>query len=817
MLTSLVNPRQNLSKRLRFSIFSGAFIVAALLLSLPAGAERSHQDAQTPYRNPRLPVDQRVQDLLSRMTLEEKIAQTQSMWITNNLKSFIDQKGNFSPDAKVQEILKNGIGQLGGPSQGSSDSEKATAPYYGKGPRAMANFTNTIQKYVIEHNRLGVPTTFHEEALHGLASPGATSFPQAIALAGTWDVDLVENVFTVAAREGRSRGAHQVLAPDLDLGREPRWGRVEETYGEDPYLVSRMAVAAVRGFQGAGPNVDNRHVIATLKHFAAHGQPEGGTNIGPGNFSERILREQFFYPFQVAVTEAGAMSVMPSYNEIDGVPSHANHWLLEKVLRQEWGFKGFIASDYFGINELITRHHVAANPAEAAKRAIEAGVDMELPHIQCNDSLLQLIKDGRVSMATIDRAVSRILRAKFLLGLFETPYVDPDEAERVNESPEHRALALKAAREAIILLKNENNLVPLDRTRIRSIAVIGPNAGRVELGEYSGGPTHKVSILDGIKQKVGDRIKVNYAEGCKITEGDPKTGQPNWSYDDVRLASPAENAKKIAEAVIVARASDVAVVVVGDNVETTREGYAENHLGDRDNLDLLGQQNDLVRAIVETGKPTILVLIGGRPLSINYAVEKVPAIFQGWYLGQETGTAVADVLFGDVNPSGKLSVTIPRNVGQLPVYYYQKPSARRGYLFSNKEPLFVFGHGLSYTTYKYSNLRLTPDKTGPAGETTASIDITNTGRIAGDEIIQLYIRDQVSSVTRPVKELKDFRRIHLEPGQTKTVQFIITADKLSFLNEDMRRVVEPGLFDIMVGPSSSSDKLLTAKLEIIGR
>ena len=782
--------------RFRPGILIAVFVAAAMSLGAASTAQRNNKDEQPAYRKPNLSVDQRVADLLGRMTVEEKIAQTESLWITNNLKSFIDEKGNFSPDAKVQEILKNGIAQMGGPSQGSSESEKATAPYYGKGPRAMAIFTNTIQKYVIEHNRLGIPTTFHEEALHGLASPGATSFPQAIALAGTWDVDLVQDVFTVAAKEGRSRGAHQVLAPDLDLGREPRWGRTEETYGEDPYLVSRMGVAAVKGFQGTGPNVDNQHVIATLKHFAAHGQPEGGTNIAPANFSERILREQFFYPFQVAVTEAGAMSVMPSYNEIDGVPAHANRWLLEKVLREEWGFKGFLVSDYFGINELITRHHVAANQADAARHAIEAGVDMELPHIQCNNALLEQLKDGRISMATLDRAVARVLRAKFLLGIFDHPYVDPDEAQRVSESPEHRALALKAAREAIILLKNENNLVPLDRKRMRSIAVIGPNAGRVELGEYSGGPTHKVSILDGIRQKVGDQIKVNYAEGCKITEGDPKTGQPNWSYDDVRLSSPAENAKKIAEAVNVARASDVVVVVVGDNVETAREGWAENHLGDRDSLDLLGQQNDLVKAIVETGKPTIVFLIGGR---------------------QETGTAAADVLFGDVNPSGKLSITIPRNVGQLPVYYYQKPSAKRGYLFSNKEPLFVFGHGLSYTTYKYSNLHITPEKTGPAGQTTATIDITNTGRMAGDEIVQLYIRDQVSSVTRPIKELKDFRRIHLEPGQTRTVQFVITPDKLSFLNQDMRRVVEPGLFDIMVGPSSSSDKLLTAKLEIIAK
>jgi beta-glucosidase len=788
-----------------------------MLFSLPSGAQRNNENEQPAYRNSQLPVDQRVADLLARMTVEEKIGQTESMWVTNQLKSFVDAKGNFSPDAKVQETLKNGIGHIGAPGQGASDAEKATPPYYGKGPRAHATFTNTIQKYVIEHNRLGIPAIFHEEALHGLAAPGATSFPQAIALASTWDVEMVKEVFTAAALEGRSRGAHQVLAPDLDLGREPRWGRIEETYGEDPYLVSRMAVAAVRGFQGTGPSVDNRHVIATLKHFAAHGQPEGGTNIAPANFSERILREQFFYPFQVAVTEAGAMSVMPSYNEIDGIPSHANRWLLEKVLREEWGFKGYLVSDYFGINELITKHHVAVNEADAAKRAIEAGVDLELPYIQCNSTMLEQIKNGRISMATLDRAVARILRAKFMLGLFEQPYVDPDEAERVNESPDHRALALRAARESIILLKNENNLVPLDRTKIRSIAVIGPNAGHVELGEYSGGPTHKVSILDGIKQKVGDRVKVNYAEGCKITLGDPKTGVPTWANDEVRLSDPADDQKRIAEAVKVAKASDVAVVVVGDNVETTREGWAENHLGDRDSLDLLGSQNDLVKAIVETGKPTVVFLIGGRPLSANYVVEKVPAVFEGWYLGQETGTAVADVLFGDVNPSGKLPVTIARNVGQLPVYYYQKPSARRGYLFSNREPLFVFGHGLSYTIYKYDNARVTPGKTGPGGEATVAVDVTNAGRMAGDEIVQLYIRDDASSVTRPVKELKDFRRIHLEPGQTQTVEFVITPDKLSLLNEDMRRVVEPGLFTIMVGPSSSASKLLTVKLEIIVR
>jgi beta-glucosidase len=767
--------------------------------------------SQLPYRDPRLPVDQRVADLLRRMTLEEKIAQTQSMWVSNQFKSLADANGNFAPDQKTRELLKLGLGQMSGASQGASDAEKKAPPYFGKGPRATAVFINAIQKHAIENSRLGIPVMFHEEALHGLASPGATSFPQAIALAGTWNVDLVREIFSVAALEGRKRGAHHVLAPVLDLARDPRWGRMEETYGEDPYLVARMAVAAIQGFQGEGPNVDNKHVIATLKHFGAHGQPESGTNVGPANFSERLLREVFFYPFEVAVKEARVMSVMPSYNEIDGLPSHANKWLLQKVLREEWGFDGLIVSDYFGINELMTRHKVAATTAAAAKRALESGVDIELPHNQCNDTLLQQIKDGSVAEAALDKAVGRVLKAKFLLGLFENPYVDPAEAERVSETKQSSALALRAAHEAITLLKNENNLLPLDRDKIRSIAVIGPNAGRVELGEYSGGPTRKISVLQGIKDKVGDRIKVNYAEGCKITTSEI----PSWHKDDVQLSNPADDDARIAEAVKVAHASDVAVVVVGDNVETTREAWAENHLGDRDSLDLLGRQNDLVKAIVETGKPTIVVLIGGRALSINYIAQKVPGIFQGWYLGQETGVAVADVLFGDYNPAGKLPVTISRNVGQVPNYYYHKPTARRGYLFSDREPLFAFGYGLSYTTFKYDNLRATPDRTGPQGQATVTVDVTNTGKMAGDEIVQMYIRDEIGSVTRPVKELKGFSRIHLRPGETKSVQFAITPDKLSFLDEDMNRVVEPGTFSIMVGPDSRNDKLMTVKLEIL--
>jgi len=411
----------------------------------------------------------------------------------------------------------------------------------------------------------------------------------------------------------------------------------------------------------------------------------------------------------------------------------------------------------------------------------------------------------------LDRAVARILRVKFEMGLFEDPYADPDHAERFVNCVEHQQLALKAAHKAIVLLKNQDGLLPLDRAKVKSIAVIGPNAADVHLGGYSADPGHGVSVLEGIQHKAGDTIQVSYAEGCKITTG--VQGWEAWHIDEVEVGDPEEDTPRIAEAVRVAQAADVAVVVVGGNESTCREGWSEEHLGDRDSLDLLGRQDELVQAIVETGTPTVVVLINGRPLTINYIAEHVPAILEGWYLGQETGTAVADVLFGDVNPGGKLPITFPRSVGQLPAYYYQKPSAKRGYLLTNTEPLFPFGHGLSFTTFAYSNLELAPQEVGVGGKAMVSVDVTNTGEMAGDEVVQLYIRDRISSVTRPVKELKGFCRITLKPGETRTVTFAITPDKLSFLDAHMERVVEPGLFDIMVG--SSSAQLDTVALQVV--
>jgi len=777
-----------LSAKLRF-LFTLALLIA-VIASKPSDNARSQK--QIPgYKNPRLSVEQRVADLLSRMTLEEKVAQMTCLWSNRPQKNaqtnFATDRGDFSPE-KAAQVMKYGIGQI------ARQREQ-------KGPRDGAVFANAVQTWLIENTRLGIPAIFHDEILHGHMARGSTSFPQPIALASTWDPEFIEKVFTAGALETRARGSQQVLGPNLDLAREPRWGRTEETYGEDPYLVSRMAVAIVKALQGPGPTINGDHVIATAKHFAAHGQPEGGTNIAPANYSERVLREFFLPSFKAAVKEGGIMSVMASYNEIDGVPSHANSWLLEKVLRQEWGFKGHVVSDYYGIPQLQDLHHVASDKEEAARLALEAGVDIELPDPDCFPLLLNLVREGKVSEASVDKAVARNLRAKFLLGLFENPYVDPDRAVRVTNSPEHRELAAEAARRSIVLLKNENNLLPLDLSRLRSLAVIGPNADRVHLGGYSDDPGRGVSVLQGITEKAGNQIKVTYAQGCKITrEGG------DWFADSSHLNTPADDEKLIAQAVEVARAADVALLVLGGNEDTNKEAWGDNHLGDRDSLELVGRQNDLVKAILETGKPTIVMLINSGPLSINYIV---------FYLGQETGVGVADVLFGDFNPAGKLAVTFPRSVGQLPAYYNRKPTARRGYLFTSKEPLFPFGYGLSYTTFDYSNAKVSPAQIRPQDQTKVSVTVSNTGKRAGDEIVQLYIRDLVSSVTRPVMELKDFKRISLAPGEHKLVEFTITPDKLSFLNLNMETVVEPGWFDVMVG--ASSVRYQTAKLEVVAK
>ncbi len=755
------------------------------------------------YLNADLPVGKRVKDLLKRMTLEEKAAQMQCIWL-DKAKTLVDEKGNFDLEkARAAFGQGHGLGQVGRPSDAGG----------GLSPRNHAELTNAIQKFFLENSRLGIPVMFHEECLHGLAAVGSTSFPQPIGLGATFDTDLVQRIFEATACEARIRGTHQALTPVVDVAREPRWGRVEETYGEDPYLVSRIGIAAVRGFQGDASFADKQHVIATLKHFAAHGQPESGTNCAPVNVSARVLRETFLFTFKEAITKAGAISVMASYNEIDGVPSHANQWLLRDVLRQEWGFKGYVVSDYYAIRELNERpdlygHHLAEDGKQAAALAVKAGVNIEMPDPDCYKHLAELVQEGRVSESALDELIAPMLEWKFKLGLFEDPFVDPVAAEKIVGCEAHNKLALEAARKTITLLKNDGSVAPLNKANIKTIAVIGPNADRVMLGGYSGVPSHFVSVLQGIKDRVGDSVKVLYHEGCKITIGG------SWQQDDVTPSNPVEDRKSIAQAVEVARQADVIVLAIGGNEQTSREAWARNHMGDRTTLDMAGVQDELVEAMAATGKPVIAVLFNGRPLSISHLSKKVPVILECWYLGQESGTAIAEVIFGDVNPGGKLPISIPRSVGHIPCYYNYKPSARRGYLFDDVSPLYAFGYGLSYTRFEFGNPRLKKQVIRPDESTTVSVEITNTGPWAGDEVVQMYIRDCVSSVTRPVKELKGFRRITLKPGQTETVDLDITPEHLAFYNIDMDYIVEPGEFEIMIGSSSRDCDLQRVKLTV---
>ncbi|MBN1997402.1 glycoside hydrolase family 3 C-terminal domain-containing protein [candidate division KSB1 bacterium] len=731
------------------------------------------------YKNKNLPVDKRVADLLSRMTIHEKVAQLHSApWQVDLQK----EDGSFD-EKKAMAVLKYGICHVG-------------RPGWQRSPQEAAELTNAIQDYLVNKTRLGVPALFHEEALHGFMAQDATIFPQAIALGSTWDPVLVERIYHAAAGEIRARGSNYVCTPDLDLARDPRWGRTEECFGEDPFLVTQMAKAAVKGLQGNGPGIDAHHVAATAKHFVAHGQPEAGTNTGPISLHERDLRETFFPPFKAAIY-AGVLSVMASYNEISGVPTHINFWLLQDVLVGEWHFKGFVTSDGWAVDQLQDMHRVSGSPAESARLALRAGVDVEIEDGSCYSTLVEQVENGKIDEKIIDRAVERVLRVKFLLGLFENPFCDAKKADKLTNTKQNQSLALEAARKSLILLKNENNILPLRRENISKLAVIGPNAADLHLGGYSALPKHSITILEGIRKIAESDIEIQFAEGCRITKsvGDWR----GYFEDEVQPADPADDDLRIDAAVQIAREADAAVLVIGENEGTCREGWGKHHLGDRDDLNLLGRQQELVERVMATGTPVIVVLVHGRPLAINRIAEQVPAILDAWYPGQEGGTAVAEALFGEINPCGKMTVSWPRSVGQIPCFYNHKPSARRGYLFSDNSPLFPFGFGLSYTTFEYSSLRLEKNVISSTERTVLYADVTNTGSRRGDEIVQLYVRDETASLPRPVKELKGFERIRLEPGETKTVEFVITPEVLGFYNIDMRFTVEPGVFELQVG------------------
>ncbi|WP_297512802.1 glycoside hydrolase family 3 N-terminal domain-containing protein [uncultured Caulobacter sp.] len=790
----------------------GASLAALSVAAAPAlAADKTPRNSggKPLYKDPTQPVDARVQDLLSRMTLEEKAAQLIGIWLTKA--KIQTPEGEFSPE-EASKNFPNGLGQISRPTDrrglkpatvvgAAAGAEDGSV---GRNAPQAARYTNAAQNWAVEKTRLGIPLLMHDEALHGFVARDATSFPQAIGLASTFDPELAEKVFAVAAREMRARGSNMALAPVVDVARDPRWGRIEETYGEDPHLCAEMGLAAIRGFQGTTLPLGKDKVFATLKHMTGHGQPENGTNVGPAQIAERTLRENFFPPFERAVKELPVRSVMPSYNEIDGVPSHANRWLLTKILREEWGYKGSVQSDYFAIKELIARHKLTDKLADTAVMAMHAGVDVELPDGEAYALIPELVRAGRIPQFEVDAAVARVLEMKFQAGLFENPYCDEKTADAKTATPDAIALAREAARKTVVLLKNDKGVLPLDGKKIKRLALLGTHAKDTPIGGYSDKPRHVVSILDGLTAEAkAQGFALDYAEAVRITE------QRIWAQDKVNFTDPAVNAKLIAEAVEVARKADVVVMVLGDNEQTSREAWADNHLGDRESLDLVGQQNDLAKAIFDLGKPTVVFLLNGRPLSVNLLAQRADALIEGWYLGQETGNAAADVLFGRANPGGKLPVSIARDVGQLPIYYNRKPTARRGYLGGDVSPLYPFGFGLSYTTFDISAPRLAKTTIGQGESVKVEIDVTNTGKVAGDEVVQLYIHDEAASVTRPVLELKHFKRVTLAPGARTTVTFEIKPSDLWMWNLEMKRVVEPGDFSILVGPNSVDLKKAT--------
>lgn len=763
------------------------------------------------FLNSTLPLQERVNHLMAEMTVKEKVAQLWGVWATE----LVDGDRQFVAE-KAQAMIPDGVGQI------SRLGALAMLP-----PEQTAPTANAIQKFLLEQTRLGIPAVIHEESCAGYLAYGATTFPQAIGLAATWEPDLVQEMADIIRQQMRAVGAHHTLAPVLDIARDPRWGRLEETLGEDPFLISALGNAYIKGMQG---DDWTQGIIATAKHFVGYGWSEGGMNWAPAHIPERELREVFLTPFAAAIKDANIGSVMNAYHEMDGVPCGSSQELLVDLLRDELGFDGVLVSDYFTINMLVEYHHLTDDKAEAARMALEAGMDVELPAADCyGQPLLEAIEAGRIDIGLVDACVTRILRQKFQLGLFENPYVDTDKVTEVYNSAAPRELSRKLAQKSIVLLKNKDDLLPLSDD-LTSIAVIGPCADSVRLlqGDYHY-PSHlegilnlnddletpsphlqqvmenwdeqfppSTTVLAGIRAKVSPQTAVKYAQGCQILDDD-RSG--------------------FEEAVAAAKGADVAVVVVGDK-SGLGIGSTTGEAIDRATLHLPGVQQALVKAIHATGTPTVVVLVNGRPYTLPWIKQQVPAILEAWLPAEEGGAAVADVLFGDVNPGGKLPVSFPEAVGQIPVYYNHKPSGGRShwygqYMDMSADPLFPFGHGLSYTQFDYSDLQISPLEAGPADTVTIQVTIKNVGAAAGDEVVQLYLNDPIATVTRPVQELKGFKRLTLAPGARKTVTFQLDVRQMAFYDRQMNYVVEPGTIEVMVG-SSSKDIRLRGTFEITG-
>jgi beta-glucosidase len=758
--------------------------------------------AASPYLDPALPVGDRVADLIGRMTLEEKLAQLGSIWVFEVL------DGDRVEPGRAQARLGAGIGQI----TRVAGATSFTMP-------VVAGLANEIQRFLVERTRLGIPAIVHEECLHGLVARDAVCFPQSIGLAAAWDPTLLEALASSFARQLRAMGAHQGLAPIFDVARDPRWGRIEETYGEDPYLIAALGVAYVRGLQeGAGAPV-----LATGKHMVGHGLPEGGMNRAPAHIGPRELHDVYLWPFEAAVREAGMRSMMHAYEDVDGVPCVASRELFTATLRDEWGFDGIVVSDYAGIDELVESHSVVGDLGAAAALALEAGIDVELPStVAFGAPLARALTRGDVDLSLVDRAVARVLAVKFELGLFEEPYVDADAARPPLEAD--RALAREAARASIVLLENDGTL-PL-RDDLRTIAVIGPNAdsARNLLGDYAH-IAHIETLLEMRENPIGfpvpDDLSLSDTLDGRSTILDAI--RERGASAEVRFAAGGDVLEstdaQIAEAVEAARGADVAIVVVGERSGLTLDCTC-GEMRDRMDLGLPGRQEELVTAVATTGTPIVLVLVAGRPLAIPDAAQRAAAVINAWVPGDEGGAAIADVLFGDADPGGKLPVTVPRHVGQVPIYYAHRPSGGRShwhgdYVDGSHLPLWPFGHGLSYTRFALHGPQLDRTAFALGDEVAVSVEVDNVGQRAGDEVVQLYLRDEEASVTRPVKELRGFRRVRLAPGERRRVTFRLAAEQLAFTGLDGALVLEPGRVRVMVG-TSSVDLPCQAEVELTG-
>ncbi|WP_286154938.1 glycoside hydrolase family 3 protein [Bacillus sp. FJAT-27264] len=860
-----------------------------------------------PYRNPELPAEKRVEDLLQRMTLKEKVRQLDQYFGSSFMSATHPQMHTVMADdseivwAKVKELMgEEGIGCL--------------HDLYG-----TTKVNNELQKYAVEQTRLGIPILFSEEALHGLLRPGCTVYPHAITMASTWNPELVKQLGSEIAAETRSLGIHETFGPVLDLAREPRWGRVEETYGEDTYLASRMAVAMIKGLQG-DDLASGRNIVAEPKHFAVHGIPESGLNHSPASIGANDMHAYHMPVFEAAFVEGGAINAMCSYNSIDGVPCSADYSLLTEILRGAWNMPGFVRSDLGAIARLQHAHYTASTEKEAIRQALVAGTDMQYydyPHDVYQESIMELVTSGDITIDTVDTAVGRVLKVKFMLGLFEHPYTDEELSKTVIRQTAHGQTSLQTAREGICLLKNDQGLLPLDK-KLGTIAVIGPSAATARLGDYT--PYiegfEPVTVLEGIQKAVSSKTRILYAKGSSILddelepippvnftygsgangllgeyfnnpnlEGSPvltrtdKTIHFNWaiskpdeivrnhdfsvrwsgslipqhdltgyiglsSQDSMRLwldgellvdgwgqgQSARQNvpvalkagqeyalrveyckdtngvevllgwndaAEFIQEAAATAAQADIAIVALGDSERTCGEGI------DRLSLDLPGTQLQLLKAVYETGTPVILVLQNGRPITLSWESEHIPAILEAWYPGENGGHAIAEVLFGDYNPAGRLPISFPKTLGQIPVYYNRRRGGQKHYVGGDNQPLYPFGHGLSYTTFQYDSLHFRSAAIHPDEDLHVTLNVTNTGTLAGDEVVQLYICDVHSSVARPEKELKRFQRIHLQPGEQRTLSFTLAPKDLSLLNRNLEWIVEPGTFRVMIGRSSA--------------